>query len=602
MRRVYETNRKGTFYQVDDTKKVVKGSIDYRYRSEYIVEYDAMDAAGNKADQVVFAVILKDTTKPTFDDFNRAQWHSECKFGKRTTIPMPKVSDNIDRAGAIEQTLRINGKTSLTENIQHTRHTYTHKYTIRDFAGVFGKNGKNNHATRRYKFTVSDTQKPKLDAVKDVTFECSKSGKYTTPSSTCRDGCDGTKKVGTSVTSVSKTFKRTYNLKYTCTDGAGLQDSKKQIVTIKDTTPPTIDFKMSYVLQYSAKTAHKGFKRSIDHKNGYLHLGGHPDTSIAKNQMNAFSCDDLCTGSCDTKKKLKRTHKWVKKCGSDETGLFNTLIPGTYYHKFTCTDCNSLKTSICRTVINEDAHKPILKILGDGAADHLKIEATHDENYVDAGATCYDHVDKWISDKVEVSGDVVKLSQPGKYIITYKCQDMAGNKADPLLRTITVQDTTCPTCKMIGKDVKREASFTYKDDGAKCTDTLDGTKTVRAVSTVNTEATGCYTVVYSATDQAGNTNMKKKGGASCDVKRTVRNICVRDTLKPVIALHFNGEKIHESDASDRGLNNQANPAANKWMAEASSVNGWIIGAVASAVAGIALLAMGGKTTQVSVPV
>merc|ERR1711865_300800 len=128
-------------------------------------------------------------------------------------------------------------------------------------------------------------------------------------------------------------------------------------------------------------------------------------------------------------------------------------------------------------------------------------------------------------------------------------------------------------------------SFAYKDSGATCTDSLDGSKkVVSSGKKVDPELTGKYFITYSATDKAGNSNTKKASS------------------KPVIALHFAGKKIHESAAADKGVNNQRNPAQDKFMAQASSVNGWILGAAASLVAGVALMAVGAKKTAVSVPV
>jgi len=88
---------------------------------------------------------------------------------------------------------------------------------------------------------------------------------------------------------------------------------------------------------------------------------------------------------------------------------------------------------------------------------------------------------------------------------------------------------------------------------------------------------------------------------------------VRDTLPPVITLHLRNKLIHMSDASQTGLGGQAqaNPAGtnenpqlkadytpttttqNSFMAEesSSSVNGWVLAAVASTVSGLALLSM-----------
>jgi hypothetical protein len=577
-----------------NTKPVRVSKIDYSKRSEYVVEYDAKDASGNKADQVVFAVILDDTTKPVFK-FNKPAYTVECKNRRRATVPMPFVSDNIDGT-SVRSTLRVNGKKSQTVSIQRTKHSYTEKFTVNDFAGIFGKNGKNNQAAATRKFTVLDRKRPQIDSVKDVVFECGKKGAYKTPSPVCRDQCDGNKRVSVRRT-IPKTAKKTWKLTYRCKDKAGRKDTEFQRVTIKDTTKPTIDFKLNYVLQESAGTKHKGFSGSIE--KGFRHLGGHPDTTIAANQMKAFTCDDLCTGSCTGGKQLKRTHMWVQSCNNYKTARFNTLVPGTYYHKFTCTDCNGHKTAVCRTVINEDKHKPIINVLG---SDHLTIEATHDENYVDAGATCSDHVDGVISQSVEVSGDVVNLVQPRTYTITYKCQDAAGNKADPMIRRVTVVDTTCPTCKVTGKKtIMREASFTYSDAGAVCTDSLNGPQRTVVRGKVNTESTGTYKITYSATDKAGNTNT---GGKRCNKAQLeqVRTVIVKDTLKPVIALHFGGKKIHESTSNDKGLNKQRNPAGARFRAETSSVNGWLVGAIASAVAGVALLALGNKQTVTSVPV
>ena len=47
-------------------------------------------------------------------------------------------------------------------------------------------------------------------------------------------------------------------------------------------------------------------------------------------------------------------------------------------------------------------------------------------------------------------------------------------------------------------------SVPYTDAGATCTDNVDVTCTVTAVSTVNSATAGTYTVTYSASDAAGN--------------------------------------------------------------------------------------------------
>merc|ERR1712232_1440648 len=318
----------------------------------------------------------------------------------------------------------------------------------------------------------------------------------------------------------------------------------------------------------------------IQHSAGYT-----KDIQVISNLMKAqqsSTCTDKCT---------KTTTKTSMHGGSCAGPLitFNTLKPASYFVKYHCADKNGNTQTKCRTVVNEDHTKPVLDILGN---DLMTIEATYHKNYVDDGATCSDQVDDVISQQVEVSGDVVNLSKIGTYKITYKCKD-----------------TTCPTCKLNGgkktAKVVREASFPYSDLGATCTDNIDGARPTKRTGTFNVETTGTYVLTYSASDKSGNTIGKGK----CK-HTTRRTIVVKDTLKPVISLHFGGKKIHQSRANDKGVNGQANKAKfaryNPYFMEETqtSVNGWVMGAIASAVTGVALLGYSMKKTAVatSVPV
>merc|ERR1712196_424105 len=134
----------------------------------------------------------------------------------------------------------------------------------------------------------------------------------------------------------------------------------------------------------------------------------------------------------------------------------------------------------CRNIQNVDHTRPIIQILG---SNNMILEATHEGNYIDDGATCSDEVDGVISQNVEVSGDVVNLSKVGTYTITYNCKDSANNEAPAAQRTVVVAQTSCPKCTMYGKhadssfDLTHEASFPYTDAGATCSDVIDGSIT-----------------------------------------------------------------------------------------------------------------------------
>merc|ERR1712072_413608 len=314
-------------------------------------------------------------------------------------------------------------------------------------------------------------------------------------------------------------------------------------------------------------------------------------------------------------------------------GGFKTLVPGTYALKYACHDGAGHVTSKCRTIQNEDHTKPVITVL---EADLQTYEATRQDNYVDAGATCSDEVDGNISQDVEVSGDVVNLARVGVYTIKYNCQDSTSNLADTATRTVVVQDTSCPSCVLsadttdaannVAATVSIEASFPYNDVGAVATDSLQGSFGICSVwsngemktsynNIVNVERTGVYEITYRVKDSNGNWN----DGTSCSGGQTgsenVRTVTIVDTLRPVIELKYNSQVIHRSakaftlpDENAKthlakvGLTHAIHNGAFSLMAEeasTSSVNGWVVGAVASAVSGLALL---GYSLRKSAPV
>merc|ERR1711881_353773 len=192
---------------------------------------------------------------------------------------------------------------------------------------------------------------------------------------------------------------------------------------------------------------------------------------------------------------------------------------------------------------------------------------------------------------VEVSGDVVNMAAVGTYKINYNCEDSAGQTAVQATRTVVVQDTTCPTCTVPGgtTTITVEASFPYTEEQSTCTDPLDGAMpNAHVYNTVNVEKTGTYVLTYSVTDKNGNGNScKAASGTRTD--HFTKTVVVEDTMIPIISLKYRGTDLV-------GM-----------MAEQSTttVNGWVIGAVASAVSGVALLGYAATrkaTVATSVPV
>jgi len=305
-----------------------------------------------------------------------------------------------------------------------------------------------------------------------------------------------------------------------------------------------------------------------------------------------FGCYDICSST-------STTTTWVNDCAGsvagDATKEFNMLKPGTYYLKYVCSDEAANTATACRTFINVDKTRPVITVLAAAnKADGIwYVEASRDNNYVDAGATCSDMVDGNISQDVEVSGDVVNMAAVGTYKINYNCEDSAGQTAIQATRTVVVQDTTCPTCKIPGGSdtITVEASFPYTEEASTCTDTLDGAMPNAVIyGTVDVESTGSYTLTYSVTDKNNNGAVASDCAAAHinNGNHFTKTVVVEDTMVPIISLKYRGNNLV-------GM-----------MAESTTtVNGWVIGAVASAVSGVALLGYAATrkaTVATSVPV
>merc|ERR1719311_426791 len=198
---------------------------------------------------------------------------------------------------------------------------------------------------------------------------------------------------------------------------------------------------------------------------------------------------------------------------------FHEYIAGEYAVQYKTQDASGHFVTACRKIQNVDHTYPIIQIMG---SDQMTLEATHQGNYIDDGATCSDQVDGVISQNVEVSGDVVNLSKVGTYTITYNCKDSANNAAPPATRTVVVAQTSCPKCTVHGQpEVEHEASFPYSDAGASCSDVIDGDVTTLCFAAHWEDENGAeHGVAFDDTDVVsqydGATTWTNKG--YCDAK------------------------------------------------------------------------------------
>ena len=144
---------------------------------------------------------------------------------------------------------------------------------------------------------------------------------------------------------------------------------------------------------------------------------------------------------------------------------------------------------------------PVITLLGE-AAMTWECGTT----FSDPGATALDNTNGDISANIAVTG-TVDITSPGDYVLTYNVSDAAGNAAEPVTRTVTVQDTTPPIITLTGDAaVTMPCNTDYVELGATGSDACDTSLPDVGIdaSAVNTDVAGTYPVTYTLTDAAGN--------------------------------------------------------------------------------------------------
>lgn len=186
----------------------------------------------------------------------------------------------------------------------------------------------------------------------------------------------------------------------------------------------------------------------------------------------------------------------------------NTSVPGVYTVRYNVVDsAGNAATEVTREVtvvaIN-DTVKPVITLNGSAS-----VTITEGDTYIDAGATASDNVDGDLTGSIVVSG-TVNTTMTGVYTLRYNVTDAAGNAADEVTRTVTVQaapDTTAPVITLTGSaSVTITQGSTFTDPGATASDDTDGDLSANIVVTgsVDTGVIGVYTLSYNVSDAAGN--------------------------------------------------------------------------------------------------
>jgi hypothetical protein len=275
---------------------------------------------------------------------------------------------------------------------------------------------------------------------------------------TAWDSCDGDISYRIDGDTVEEdTDPGTYNLTYTVSDTRGNPATAvTQTVIVEDTLPPAITMNGGDVL---------------------AHCQGAPYTDAGA------TASDFCAG--------------VLTVQVDNQVNVNEL--GTHEVHYNVADASgNPAVEVIRyvTIVNEP---PQLALLGDSL---ITVECGG--VYNEPGATAMDDCDGDISGDIQVSG-TVDTGVLGDHLLSYTVSDSFGNPAAPVVRTVTVVDTTPPVIALTGgASVTACQGQPFTDPGSTVTDNCDTGLTATVTGTVDTSTLGDYTLTYNATDTSSN--------------------------------------------------------------------------------------------------
>ena len=176
--------------------------------------------------------------------------------------------------------------------------------------------------------------------------------------------------------------------------------------------------------------------------------------------------------------------------------------------------------SASRTVHVVDNVDPVIELHGEDI-----VILSVGEEYIEPGWLATDNYSGDLAAAVAASGQL-DPAVPGNYTLTYTVRDESGNESS-VTRTVTYVDVTAPVITLEGPiEMEINNGAVYEEPGFTALDECDGDITAAVIvdGTVKGEVPGNYRVVYTVTDNAGNT---------ATATRVVR---VKDLTPPALTL------------------------------------------------------------------
>src|SRR5437667_327113 len=399
--------------------------------------WDAVDACGNHSATVSQTITLIDTTPPTIGSPGAA---ATIDCTATPSFTPPTASDDCNGA-TVNQLTDVTGGTGCVR-------TVTRSWDAVDACG-------NHSATVSQVITLVDTTPPTIGQPgAAATIDCTATPSFTAP--TASDDCNGaTINILGDVTGGTGCV-RTVTRSWDAVDACGNHSATvSQIITLVDTTPPTI--------------GSPGAPATID--------------CTATPSFTAPTASDDCNGA--TVNQL-----------TDVTG--GTGCVKTVTRSWDAVDaCGNHSATVSQTITATDTHAPTIGAAGASAT----IDCTATPSFTAPTAT-----DDCSGATVNLLSSTTTGNSCGRvYTQTWDATDACGNHSATVTHTINATDTYAPTIGADGASATIDCTATPSFTAPTATDDCSGaTVNLLSSTTTGNSCSRVYTQTWDATDACGN--------------------------------------------------------------------------------------------------
>jgi hypothetical protein len=513
------------------TVQIAKSQIDFDKEGTYLMTYDAVDTAGNPAEQLAFALMIDDKEKPVITPCLGIVRSTPIEAGSAWSWCASEALDKVDGDISAYITYDVSeaalGKQymDLTLNELNAK---VNSWTLGDWKVTLkSTDAAQNTATKTVEVKVEDTTGPTITV----------HGRNPITSQQCKVAYDdATEGSATATDTFDDHWKNTVSVTSSIEGPNG--NAAPTFATMTDKTG-------DYVITYKAADLQGNPASSLDRPvtvidtiTPNLSLNGFPEVETHYAGGTFSKPTVSCTDSCDGAPVL--TEEWVPGFGVPHT--YDPDLPA-YVAELPATGC------MRRCSNYQGAPEP--KACGKSCI--AKANTCSKVAGVDEWTAC----DADVFDKIMKSPGVKKDDHSTffalelgngndklhnvQYVKEYTCTDYTGLKTSKRV-TYKVEDNTNPVLNIAAparQELEASATGSWEDPGASCQDYSDGnikpTVTFGSTGKPNLQLGDTYTVTYKCCDKAGN----------CADEQT-RTVKVSDENCPVIELKGDAIQVVEA--------------------------------------------------------